>query len=382
MLDAQRGFGAGFDFVRIALAMAILAFHSVVVTGALDSFMSTPLWIVPNSLVPMFFAVSGFLITGSALRLRLHDFLINRGLRIFPALAMDIAISAVILGPIFTTLPLSVYFLDKNFWEYFGSMAGLIQYDLPGVFLSNESAGVVNQSLWTVPYEFLCYIAMSLIIVLRLLHRPRLLLMLSTAFLLMPVLIQLTIPDLAQLPKVLSSLFFGRGSGSFQCFVAGILFYLFRDRVPFSMGLAAAAAFAVAILAIAGNSDWAGTGALNLALVPCLTYFILFVGLSPIPKIPIYSGGDYSYGVYLYGYPVQQAIYALISDNRLPWLNYAIAVPVVTIIAALSWHFVEKPILKLRKRFSVVGRRVAEQERRGDAPASAEPALQPADRLS
>jgi peptidoglycan/LPS O-acetylase OafA/YrhL len=89
-------------------------------------------------MVPAFFALSGFLVTGSALRLRATaPFLTFRVLRILPALLVEVTLSALILGALFTTLPLKSYFSDPQFFRYFGNIVGLITFHLPGVFESN-----------------------------------------------------------------------------------------------------------------------------------------------------------------------------------------------------------------------------------------------------
>jgi peptidoglycan/LPS O-acetylase OafA/YrhL len=96
-LDRNQGVGPGFDFLRLALAISIVVYHSFDVTHGPDA-SSGLAWLFIESLLPMFFALSGFLVTASAQRLSLSNFLINRGLRIFPALLVEIIFSAVLLG--------------------------------------------------------------------------------------------------------------------------------------------------------------------------------------------------------------------------------------------------------------------------------------------
>src|ERR1700735_5709280 len=121
-LDETRGIGPGFDFLRIFLAVSVLATHSVLITqGNIHFFESKPYTLLYWVVLPLFFALSGFLITGSAMRLRLKDFLLNRGMRIVPALAVDICVAALIIGPIFTTLPLRQYFTRYEFYAYFAN---------------------------------------------------------------------------------------------------------------------------------------------------------------------------------------------------------------------------------------------------------------------
>jgi peptidoglycan/LPS O-acetylase OafA/YrhL len=80
---------------------------------------------------------------------------------IFPALAAETLLSAFLIGPLVTTFGPVRYFSDPTFWSYLGNMIDHVQFDLPGVFLTNPTPGIVNRQLWTVPYELYCYLALS-----------------------------------------------------------------------------------------------------------------------------------------------------------------------------------------------------------------------------
>src|ERR1700728_1521433 len=124
-LDEHHGVGLGFDFLRVLLAMLVLLNHSFLLADGgyelLDAYHVNAIF---DSVVPMFFALSGFLIAGSAQRLRLKDFLLNRALRILPALAVEIVLSAVILGAFLTTYSLYAYYTDPRFATYFLNIVG------------------------------------------------------------------------------------------------------------------------------------------------------------------------------------------------------------------------------------------------------------------
>jgi peptidoglycan/LPS O-acetylase OafA/YrhL len=125
----------------------------------------TPSHIFFVLMVPAFFALIGFLVTGSALRLRATiPFLIFRLLRILPALLVEVTLSALILGAIFTTLPLSSYFHDPQFFRYFGNIVGWITFQLPGVFESNY-VSIVNVNLWTLLAELDCYLVTAALMI-------------------------------------------------------------------------------------------------------------------------------------------------------------------------------------------------------------------------
>src|SRR4051812_35041312 len=100
-------FGPGFNFLRIALSLSIVFYHVLTNYEHWELAHGPLLWFLEYSLVAMIFALSGFLITASAQRLNLEDFLFNRALRIVPALAFYILVCAFIIGPAVTTLPLA-----------------------------------------------------------------------------------------------------------------------------------------------------------------------------------------------------------------------------------------------------------------------------------
>ena len=361
-LDQTKGIGQGFDFLRIFLAVSVLASHSVLVTqGNIHFFESAPYTLLYWSVLPLFFALSGFLITGSAMRLELKDFLLNRGMRIVPALAVDICMAALIIGPIFTTMPLKSYFTSYEFYAYFANITGIIHYILPGVFESNPFPATVNGSLWTVPFEIGCYVIMSLFIFSGVLNRKGVALAVSaaitayTAFTYSP---QFHVLDLLgnRLHTLMDHFFAERGNFLYVYFVAGSMFYLFRYRVPYHP---ICFAFCITIFAVADFGELAFLPELlrQTILMPILVYILVYCGMLNLPKLPIYRRGDYSYGIYLYGYPFQQGLVSLFPGLTSPILHFAISLPIVTIVAMFSWHCIEKPILRLRKKFSFTARK-------------------------
>ena len=117
----------GFDYLRIALAATIICLHSANVVLGLDRAMEVlgHIRIGCAMVLALFFALSGFLVTASLLRCKsLISFLGLRVLRIVPALAVETTLSAIIIGPIFTALPLAQYFADPKFYAYFHTIVG------------------------------------------------------------------------------------------------------------------------------------------------------------------------------------------------------------------------------------------------------------------
>ena len=108
-----------------------------------------------------------FLVTSSLLnRQSIIEFFWARVLRIFPALFVMLSLTAFVLGPLFTTLPLSSYFLDQKTTGYLIKCAVLVcgvVFKLPGVFEGNPYQMVVNGSLWTMPMEVRMYITLAVL---------------------------------------------------------------------------------------------------------------------------------------------------------------------------------------------------------------------------
>ncbi len=350
---AERGATSGFDYMRIGLAIGILAWHSIPITSgraASDALLDTALGPLIRLLLPVFFALSGFLVTASLFRTRsIKVFLLFRTLRIAPALAVEVALSALILGPIFTTLALGDYFSSAGFYKYFSNAVGLINFELPGVF-ADHPVTAVNGSLWTVPFELECYIALTILFLLTITRRPWLLLaativgggvVLAAAFL----------PEIASLDSAAGNPFNYQNAVNADVqprrilvlsFLAGAILFLFRDRLILSPYLAFAA-FLGAFLLMASP--------LFYGFAPLLAaYGTVCLGLADPPRHKVILSGDYSYGVYLYAFPIQQMVYAA-APGQSALANFAISAAAATIFAVLSWRFIEKPALSLRNRF-------------------------------
>ena len=86
-----------------------------------------------------------------------------------------------------------------------------------------------------------------------------------------------------------------------------------------------------------------------------VTYMTLYLGMLRLPKIPLLRRGDYSYGLYLYGFPLQQAVRHGIPGGDLPPVNILVSMPLAIAVAMLSWHFVEAPVLRLKRKLGWLG---------------------------
>ena len=361
-LDAVGGFGPGFELLRLVLASGVVVWHALVMTAASEAEVrASPLWLIGWGVVPMFFVLSGFLVTQSALRLSRRDYLLNRIARIVPALAVDIVLCALLIGPLFTVLPLGDYLRAPEFARYFLNIVGWVHYFLPGVFEGSNVGPTVNGSLWTVPYELGCYGVMALLVTVGMLRGGGRMLLLVGGWLVAALVIGSSLQPLPATfgGHVVNFLFVQQGARLVPFFLAGSAIYLVQARLPFDglIAMAAAAALLAGTLLVDGGTWWASP------LVPLLTcapmaYLVVYLGLSRLPRPPSLHHGDYSYGIYLYHFPLLQVIMALYPVAAW-WQLLGLAVVPVIGVAMLSWHAVERPALALRRRFSLVGARVA-----------------------
>ncbi|URD34568.1 acyltransferase [Methylobacterium tardum] len=316
VLDRRGGLAPGFDLLRIVLAVSVVVWHGRAIVNneitRVDGFFELGSY----GIIAAFFGLSGFLITGSALRLRLRDFLLNRALRIIPALAVEIVLSAVVLGPLFTDLPLSNYATDPQTYRYLANILGLIIYTLPGVFAHNPT-DVVNGSLWTIPHEIVCYGLMSACVLTGLLRRPALVLGAAAVVIgLGFVFGSGALGDPVTLTaRLADKLFVDKASRLYVAFLLGIAAYLYRYRLPYDLrliGLAAAIVFAAGAFDLTAVTAVPVHPFLNLVVLPSLIYLTVCLGVTDLWVPALLKRGDYSYGIYLYGWPIQQALVALV----------------------------------------------------------------------
>jgi peptidoglycan/LPS O-acetylase OafA/YrhL len=371
VLRAHKGVGPGFDALRLILAVSVLFVHSAALwrPGNPDPDLMPllhplpiPTWALSTALVPLFFALSGFLVAGSAENLPLRDFIANRALRIVPALLVEVTLCGLLLGPLVTTLPIHDYFSDPAFSKYFLNVLGWIHYELPGVFRNNPETYYVNGSLWTVPHEFSVYIALAASVWLGVFERRRLLLVSVAALFGVAIATYLATAHAIHFPgsSALNQIFVTRGAARLvPVFFTGVLFYCYRDRIPFHGGIAAAATavYLGATCLVQRDAMLNPVGVLLTA--PLFAYVVVWIGLSPhfslrgrhlwIVPIGMLTAGDFSYGVYLYGYPLQQSLLHFFPGtwNTLGFFGASLAV--VVSFAVLSWYLIERPILRLRR---------------------------------
>lgn len=350
LLTTADGRPSGFDYLRIALAVSVLFWHSFGVSYGIPwgyAVLDTAWRPAISFVLPSFFALSGFLIAGSLERSSLTTFVGLRMVRILPALSVETFVSAFILGPLFTTYALADYFADGLTHRYLFNLIGHIQYHLPGLFADNPIPDVVNAQLWTVPWELKCYLAIFLLALFGL-ARNRLRFMLSGVVI--PILYVFGQILMTQDQRDLGMLGQVTGQSLVLCFLCGIGLQKYKDAIPHSLLLTIVAAV------LFTTSLYWRFGEAFLALP--VAYITAYIGLLNPRKIWLIRKGDYSYGIFLYGFAIQQAA-AQFAYLREWHTNFIISLMISGVLAAISWHFIEKPSLGLRKHFGKVEAYVA-----------------------
>jgi peptidoglycan/LPS O-acetylase OafA/YrhL len=303
-----RGRDNNFQLIRLIAAALVIVSHSFPISGVAEPhFYGVTLGTIA---VWAFFALSGFLIFKSFERQPLWAFAEARVLRIYPALIVVTVLTVLVLGPLVTTA--SNYFAAKDTWEYIPRALSLkfVSFALPGVFTSNPTPGV-NGPLWTLYYEVICYAA--LVVGLTLFRSFRLFVLVYAAvfYLLRDTLYA----DLS------------------LAFVSGMAVYRYRQVIPahpvLALGLLSAAWIAPPIAPVV------------------VGYTVLWLAQLKGPQLAYNRLGDYSYGLYIYGWPVQQTLTQLLPGIG-PFGLIATALPVGLGCAFLSWTVVERPSLLLK----------------------------------
>lgn len=323
---------------RLGLALSVIFCHSWPLTG--HKIANRPIQQLTEQVgVDGFFAISGFLITASWLRHpKLRDFATARALRIFPGLWVSLAIIAFVFAP------LSVAVQHGSVTELLSSHKP-IEYVLNNAILNTSYVGidgtprnipwpgVWDGPLWTLTLEVLCYIAVAVLGGIGLLRKRW---TIATAFLIMlcattlfpyPTLPTSTVPEVLARFSVM--------------FAAGALLHRYRDAIPARWSLVALGT--VIVLASGLLFNYRELGALPLA-------YTVIVSGSLVKYKHLNLRNDISYGIYIYGFPIQQllAVFGMGAAN--PFLFFAAATAATIPMATGSWFLIEKHAMKLKTR--------------------------------
>jgi peptidoglycan/LPS O-acetylase OafA/YrhL len=327
-----------FNALRLIAAFAVLFSHTFPLTFGSDQF--EPLYrltagqtTVGTTAVAVFFVISGFLITrsfehGGPSWQGVFRFIVARAVRILPALFVVLALLAFAIGPILSLLSIAEYFRNPEVFSFVGVNLSLLTFrdGLPGVLTNNPFPDSIDGSLWTLKYEARCYFLVLALGVLRALNRRVVGILFVAA--LSAVLLQFDRFWLWEL-------------GAF--FLGGAFLYL--RPLPLNGRVAL-----LSIAAIIGS--WL-VGGYNIVAPIFGSYLVVWLALSPTVRLPnLAKYGDFSYGVYVYAFPVQQIVTMTMGANATWYWTGLISAPITLLLGFLSWNLVERPALALRGRSS------------------------------
>lgn len=334
-----------FDLIRLISAFLVLVHHSSSILYGKPVEFDPFHWLIGMNMgnlgVKVFFIISGFLIAKSwEHKKSIIDFALSRVLRIFPAAIVVVLLSTLLLGFI-STLSYKEFITHPTTLQYFQNCSIYRVYHfLPGVFESNPISGV-NGSLWSLPYEFTCYLFIGIAGLIGLIkHKITSVICLGISLI---GLIFFT-PEINKIVIPVLGIDFKTFYPHFLFFFSGMIYYQFRDKLKFNLWILV---FALTLMIVARHLPF-----LSYSIkVITLPYLILFFAFKKKIKPTFLTKQiDLSYGLYLYAFPIQQLIvYYFVNKLNLP--TFIIISTITTLpFAYFSWRFIEKPMMSLKKR--------------------------------
>ncbi|MBS0591008.1 MAG: acyltransferase [Proteobacteria bacterium] len=332
--------GDNFLLLRFIAAALVIYGHAPAIVGsdAQDFFLRLGWGRYSGAIaVDLFFVISGFLVTASWQRHpHFGDFLRARALRILPAYVVCLLATALVLGPLCTTLAPASYFSQPQTWRYLWTNLHFgphLAWRLPGVFVDHATQ-TVNGSIWTLPIEVSLYAGVAAFGLFGLLKRTWCSsLLLALAAIAVAIWVEPNVktpyPDYLHMAGL---------------FALGSLCWIWRQRVPNHGGVA----LACAALTWLAHDTPVATRLFSLAETAFVFWFAYRLGTASSPLRRFNRCGDYSYGLYLWGYPAQQVAVAIVGSQSTAFnavCGFAIALP----IAMASWHWIEAPALRYKR---------------------------------
>lgn len=347
--DRLSGRDNAFGFMRLLLASSVIISHAYELGGFSGS---DPVrgWTrgqteIGDLAVLGFFVVSGYLITTSAGRMGLIQYLWRRTLRIFPAFLIVLTLSVLLVGPLFS--PGDYWSSSPSPSSYFTSnwTLKINQYGIGETFTNTpfgaDHGSVINGSLWTLEHEWRCYLVVGALAAFGILTRAR---WVPPILAVGCWLLAVTAPSDPRLMKIVWwTTATPTGARLCSMFFLGATFALFARQVPLTRPSGALAAGVATATATMGG--FVGVGYIAFG------YLIMWISAAlPARFRKIGTTNDYSYGMYVYAFIVQQML-AVWGGYRWGVWPYVLLSIVGTIpLAAASWFLVERPMLRLKSR--------------------------------
>lgn len=288
----------------------------------------------------IFFSISGYLIAKSAVTSpSVKNYLWKRFLRIQPLLIVVCILCVFIVGPLFTLLNTLDYFKNISTYTYFRNIMPLfgIQFGLPQVFSNNVGEPGLNGSMWTLVVEERLYLIVGLLFLLkenRKLWFVYFVGLLNIVWLIHNVFFNHHLIEYLNGGHIFYMLIFLNATSLFLLnsnFTKNLLFILLA--APFFL-------FIVQFSAL--------NQSIQVIIIP---FLIIAIARIKAPTNHIGKHGDFTYGIYIFSFPIQQMLIALKVVNNNPLLLFFFTLAIVIPMAILSWHLLEKKMLLMKGRF-------------------------------
>ena len=352
---ALRGHDNALGLLRLFFAALVIFDHAFPLGG----YGVDPFWNLTRGQASLgtlavcgFFAISGYLIAKSGMSADVVQFMWRRVLRIFPAYWTLLVVTAFVVGPVlwlaegnalgqyFERTPGSPYFFLTGNWTLTIGTYGIRDLLAETTPYGREvGTSILNGSIWTLAYEWTCYLIVAGLVLLGVMKGARLVVPALTAFFLFIVV------GFTFRPVGMAALFPQFVDPQFQVltltFLLGSTIAVFSKQIPFSNLLGIASA--VVVLGTLTLGWWSFLG------IPAYAYLVLYLGAritGPLARIG--KVNDYSYGVYVYGFLIQQVL-AYLGVNEWGYLPFVLIALILTLgFGWLSWHGVEKWAMQLK----------------------------------
>lgn len=316
--------------VRLLLALTVVLWHTYALRTVADP--TRPALFFGSVGVDGFFAISGFLITRSwEMNPRLGRFLLARARRILPGLWVCLVVTAFVIAPVACA---AASITGPTVHEQVAYVLNNSDIRISQWCIGDTLHGAIDPgwdgSLWTLWWEALCYLGVAVLGVVGLL-RPRVVVSLAVAFWCWAVVLMVV-----GIPAGRGATFIWMPPRAGLMFALGAVLWLKRDSVPFSRrhALIALAVIPVGVVAV---PDY------RVIAAPAIAYLCLFAGVVLGRFAPFRLRNDFSYGTYIYAFPMQQGL-LLAGVGSLGYVGFgAVALPMITSAAVASWFLVERP---------------------------------------
>ena len=325
-----------FDFLRFLFAFSVFVTHFGILSNT-----NLFWWPISGTMgVSGFFVISGFLIMRSFIRCKnIGDYAIKRLRRIVPAYMLIVILCALSLSLI-SSLPIHDYFSSKVFFKYLLanlSFLNFIQPTLPEVF-TNNPLPFVNGSLWTIKIELTLY---AFVPILAIFSKRKSIFIFAGLYILAFLFIYYMTYLYQQTNNGLYIILRRQFLGQFRFFISGIIMLFYFDTIKNNLKYFLPISLIIVLLHYF-FSHWTIDFLFPFSFAVVIVSFVYgFKKLSVLTKY-----GDFSYGFYLFHFPVIQTMiyFGFFKEN--PVLLFVLCFFVILLLSVLSWHLLEKRVLK------------------------------------